>query len=337
MRKIISMLCIIACLATTIFSACSSTSEIQRGEPIKHEYKDYVYSDFARKMFGEDVEETFKAYSQAIMKGETEFYCKYHASDTITILKELSAEFLPFAVPRAYSVDRDIQDQHEKKTTMPYVIITKISPDHIATIDYGRTKKEFMKEVTEFKEEVTSILDENCKGGYSDLDNALALYDYFVRNMTYTRVTSSYDAIMYQTGVCQDFSSAYDFLLLQLGINAISCEGGLHLWSLVELDGKYYHIDPTFGMEHNDRPVSLAFFGMTDARRIEGEDLQAVKLEFTYSFAAIPDKNGDFKSDDDRFLAFADITDYELDIENKKITYVSASTGKKCELDYSDI
>ena len=49
---------------------------------------------------------------------------------------------------------------------------------------------------------------------------------------------------------------------------------------------------------------------------------------FTYGFELYEDTEGKFKSADDRFIELTDSTDYELDLVNGQIKYVSAKTGE---------
>lgn len=65
--------------------------------------------------------------------------------------------------------------------------------------------------------------------------------------------------------VCDGFSSALQFLLQHVGIQAYrltgvaasSCGGGPHSWVLARIDGNYYHIDPTWaGVSFNELRLS---------------------------------------------------------------------------------
>ena len=52
------------------------------------------------------------------------------------------------------------------------------------------------------------------------------------------------------------------------------------------------------------------------------------EFPFTYGFESFDDPEGKFKSQDDRFIALSDSTNYELDLNNGQIKYVSAGTGE---------
>ena len=317
MRRLLCLLCATALLAAGIFTGCNSNTEASsvnkteatnKGDTIHHELKTFVYSDFYREIYKEDIEETFRAYCEAVSRGETEFVCKSDDYRVITRMKMLASEYMPIAYK--------------------YAEITTIDADNVAHIDYGMSTDEFLTKLDEFNGKVIRILDETCKAGYSDAENAIAIYDYFAKNFTYTTYTSSYVVIMEENGICQDFASAYDYLLGQVGIEACVCNSMLnkqlpHTWSLIRIDGKYYHADPTYALSN---PGTIRYFGFTDERRSSMDNYE--EFPFTYGFETYEDPEGKFKAQDDRFIEFSDSTDYVLDLDNGQIKYISAKTGE---------
>ena len=320
MKRLLCLLCVTALLTAGLCTGCNGKSEddsngsavetetTNKGDEIHHEFKTFVYSDFYREIYDEDVEETFRAYCEAVCKGETEFECKSRDFMIVTRLRMLASEYMPIA--------------------FIYANITNIDSDHIGHIDYGMSSEEFMTKLEEFENKVTQILDETCKAGYSEAENAIAIYDYFAKNFKYTNYTSSYVVIMEENGICQDFASAYDFLLGQVGIDGIVCTSMLdmqypHAWSVIRLDGKYYHADPTYALSN---PGTIKYFGFTDEERYSLDLYE--ESPFTYGFEQYEDRDGKFKAEDDRFIDLSDSKDYELDLDNGQIKYVSSKTGE---------
>ena len=83
---------------------------------------------------------------------------------------------------------------------------------------------------------------------------------------------SSYRLLTEKTGVCQEISTAYSYLLMQVGVDATIMMGQSefqnsgHQWSYVRINGHNYHIDPTYALGSG---VSLEYFMMTDEKRSE--------------------------------------------------------------------
>lgn len=86
---------------------------------------------------------------------------------------------------------------------------------------------------------------------------------------------SIYGAIVSHKAVCAGYAAAYQFLLQKFGLEALyvcgQChDGGYHAWSVVRLEGDYYHVDATWGDRSNTDPslshrgMTYAYFGLTD-------------------------------------------------------------------------
>lgn len=75
-------------------------------------------------------------------------------------------------------------------------------------------------------------------------------------------VPSAYNAIINRSGICTAFAQALTFLYTQAGIDSIPVSGDspemFHMWTMVELGGKLYFMDPTW-----DLGGGFKYFGMT--------------------------------------------------------------------------
>ena len=119
------------------------------------------------------------------------------------------------------------------------------------------------------EEEVTGKLAEiwaelAWDGEMPDYDKVKAAYDYVCRHVKYDRVhrknpyyfmrSTAYAALVQENATCQGYCVALYRLLRQAGINVRIVTGSvtgknaeqLHAWNIVELDGKYYHLDATW-------------------------------------------------------------------------------------------
>ena len=90
-----------------------------------------------------------------------------------------------------------------------------------------------------------------------------AIYDYMVRNCTYDELNldqSMYSVMVNKSGVCASFAKAFEFIMQCLEIPCTVVYGRLtqssgmlsttigHEWNIVQLDGKWYHVDITSGL-----------------------------------------------------------------------------------------
>lgn len=93
----------------------------------------------------------------------------------------------------------------------------------------------------------------------SDLEKEVALHDYLVRHCTYSEaeewshesdVFRAYGALVNGEAVCNGYAEALQLLFTCAGIPSKFVMGMAedveHAWNLVELDGKWYHVDATW-------------------------------------------------------------------------------------------
>lgn len=115
-----------------------------------------------------------------------------------------------------------------------------------STVNVGKIKK--VKR--QLNSKIASIM-KLVKSGMSDVEKALILHDYLVRTVVYTdKKTASYrlseeGAILKKKANCTGYALAYVALLEKAGIEArcVISESMLHMWNLVKIGGKWYHVD----------------------------------------------------------------------------------------------
>lgn len=232
-----------------------------------YSFQPKVCSSYMRDLFGEPMVEAWYALVDAVMAGEDTFPCpdKFTYDWVMGQFPDKCFPVLPELIDYCY--DR----------SNPVV-------DGTASFTWKVPKEEAAARIAEFAALVEGILNETIEDDYSDFEKALALYEYFARHYVYdyeaarpdvvADYLSSYRVLTTGTGICQEFSVAYSYLLLQAGVDASTMSGhrsydnASHQWSYVKINGRNYHIDPTYGLGDGGR---LSYFMMTDAQR-EAED-----------------------------------------------------------------
>ena len=113
-------------------------------------------------------------------------------------------------------------------------------------------------EADELKNNIINASEEillNMSSTMSDFDKIMAVHDYMVLNYCYdeTLVNHNISIMETKTGVCQAYAYAFKYMMDVLGIEStyVTSDSMQHMWNLVKLDGKWYHIDPTW-----DDPIS---------------------------------------------------------------------------------
>lgn len=250
-----------------------------------------VCSSFMRDVFGDVMCDTWFELVDAVMAGEDTFACP--DQDTYDWVMgqfpKLCFPILDELIDYAYDREHSVKDGKASFTRL-------VPPEEAAA------------RIDEFAKQIEDILNKTMRTDYSDLEKALALYVYFSDTYyydwdtyektyeTYVDYTSTYRFFKTGMGICGEIAPAYSYLLMQAGVDATDMMGGDHEWSFVRINGRYYHIDPTFVI--SDRG-SLAYFMMTDEQR--GENGYSKDLYKIVSHYSEDHPHSDYTADDDTF------------------------------------
>jgi len=135
------------------------------------------------------------------------------------------------------------------------------------------------------QQRVTEIVAELVTPGMQPHQKIRVLHDWVVLNtqydMTFKRY-SAYDILNGGSAVCQGYALLMDALLNEAGFNTLFVTGnvkpefrvdtnvvsdGGHAWNMVQVDGKWYHLDATWDDPTPDQPgvVGYNYYMLTDA------------------------------------------------------------------------
>lgn len=116
-----------------------------------------------------------------------------------------------------------------------------------------------ISEIPEKKEQVEKAADYIIKGvneSWSDIYKCRYLHDMVCQYVEYDmdehnndpNLRTAYGALIDNKAVCDGYTTAYNYLLSKVGIEAhyVQSLKMLHAWSLVRIDGSYYHVDTTY-------------------------------------------------------------------------------------------
>lgn len=86
---------------------------------------------------------------------------------------------------------------------------------------------------------------------WSDLEKIIFTHDYLCQNYEYDTTLTIHDAYNFfkeKKGVCQSYTLTFNGIMKALGIESsvASSDSMTHIWNVVKLNGKWYHIDVTW-------------------------------------------------------------------------------------------
>lgn len=140
--------------------------------------------------------------------------------------------------------------------------------------------RETLQQTAYVNKQVKAILQKIITPGMDNHQKVKVIHDWVVLNLKYDNTYSKYTAyegLQSGSAVCQGYSLLTYKLLLGAGIpNKIvegkaKPEGGVsqsHAWNLVQLDGRWYHLDTTWDdpSPSTDDEVSTVYYMRTDAQ-----------------------------------------------------------------------
>lgn len=114
------------------------------------------------------------------------------------------------------------------------------------------------------QQEIDAVVDQikSMTNGLSNFNKLLVIHDWLAERMTYdyqvagsTELTSgrtAYDALVRHQGVCEAYDFGFRLLANALGFETGYAMTADHIWSMVKLDGQWYHVDVT----HDDPSIN---------------------------------------------------------------------------------
>lgn len=138
------------------------------------------------------------------------------------------------------------------------------------TINYNMSKQDIPAAKNYVKNQINTIITSipNLQN-LSKLEQVLAIHDYLAINFNYDdslKNADIYSMLIERVGVCEAFTGLYTLILKKLGIEvSYSLSTDMkHVWSLVKLDGKWYHVDTTWGNSQTTGRVYHYYFMQSD-------------------------------------------------------------------------
>ncbi|UVI28744.1 transglutaminase domain-containing protein [Paenibacillus spongiae] len=135
-----------------------------------------------------------------------------------------------------------------------------------AKIKLAVTYRETLEQSRLVDERVGEVLSGIVQPGMTVRDKVKKIHDWVVTNVEYDQSLSrytAYEALNLGSAVCQGYTLLMYRMLEKAGIENRIIEGevdtGSHVWNLVKLDGKWYHLDATWDDPVPDRAGTVGY------------------------------------------------------------------------------
>lgn len=280
--RTICLILLLALLSTPLSCAFAEGDQAaDTKQPGHYRFQPKVCSVYMEEVFGKTMVQAWFDLVDAVMAGKDTFPCPdAHTYDWVMgQFRDKCFPPLTELIDYAYNRDRPVKNG-------------------VGSFVYTVPREEAARRIADFASLVEGILNEALQDDYSDFEKALALYEYFAAHYTYDYEAlavidscplwlSSYRVLTGGTGICQEVSVAYAYLLMQAGVEATTMFGQRaydherHQWAYVRINGRDYHIDPTYVL--ND--PTLRYFMMDDAQREAADEYMREYYTITSNYS----------------------------------------------------
>lgn len=145
-----------------------------------------------------------------------------------------------------YSKYVDTESNRVVKLQLGYLKNFKTKSGAVDTAKIREVKAQINQKINQAYQEV--------KPGMTQVEKALVLHDYLVRNTQYLEKQgkgyrlSEWGALVKGKANCQGYTLAYGLLLQRAGIpfRYVRSTQMKHIWNMIQIDGKWYHVDVTW-------------------------------------------------------------------------------------------
>lgn len=243
----------------------------------------------------DDEKKIYSSIANAVKNYESEFAIRdYSPIDKDSFASEVSVAITAFINdhPEVFYLDTSYSSYvlSGLKSNIGYIKLTYTED----SIDAVNNKIEEMDKVIN---EYASLGE-----GKTDFEKELVIHDALSKDLTYSNLDNlprmyhtAEGPFLDKTGVCDGFSKALQLIYDRVGLDSIivlgSLDGEPHAWNMVNIDGKWYHVDITSSKSVFDDTgiVNHAYFNLNTERvkkvcTIDDESLlpESTSLEYNY-------------------------------------------------------
>lgn len=255
--------------------ACATVFCYQKIPGVREKIATLTEKDFSEENIYSDLDKLSERLSLEILNG-TESFTIYLKDIDIAELNQINTKLDGvFGSGATYQQEKAVGESCKrvmitiKRTSNYYAMQAYLKNEPIPDDDIkAKELYEVIKEV--FATQITADM--------TDYEKELALHDYVVTHCKYTEETGdsgddiyrAYGALVNHDAVCNGYAEAMQLLLQCAGIRSKFVVGTAdemeHAWNLVELGGKWYHLDATWNDPLPDQGENAihSYFNVTD-------------------------------------------------------------------------
>lgn len=136
-------------------------------------------------------------------------------------------------------------------------------------------------EINEINNKVDKILNENVNNNMPPKEKIRAIHDYIIDHTEYDKLkyenknddtyksNTAYGVLIEGYGTCNGYADAMEIFLDKMNIINYKISNEEHIWNLVYLDGKWYHLDLTWDDPISDLNINRDTYFLISTKTLE--------------------------------------------------------------------
>lgn len=136
-------------------------------------------------------------------------------------------------------------------------------------------------EINEINNKVDKILNENVNNNMPPKEKIRAIHDYIINHTEYDKLkyenknddtyksNTAYGVLIEGYGTCNGYADAMEIFLDKMNIINYKISNEEHIWNLVYLDGKWYHLDLTWDDPISDININRDTYFLINTKTLE--------------------------------------------------------------------
>lgn len=145
--------------------------------------------------------------------------------------------------------------------------------------NYDFPRKTLLRYLSETEIKATNIINTMITPDMDDYQKEIVLHNYIINHARYDDLNyrnntvpaeshTPYGILIKGTGVCGGYAHAMRYLCRKVGIECIVItgqgDGGDHVWNIIKIGGKYYHVDVTWDDPVGEERLRYYYFNLSD-------------------------------------------------------------------------
>ena len=151
--------------------------------------------------------------------------------------------------------------------------------NHSISIDVNKIYSE--EEIIILNDIVDNIINNNITDDMTDKEKIKVIHDYIINHTEYDRLkyeniddntyksSTAYGVLVEGFGTCSGYADTIAIFLNKLGIVNFKISTDDHIWNLVKLDNKWYHLDTTWDDPISQNNVNHDTYFLIDYKRLK--------------------------------------------------------------------